>query len=459
MTICCRKKKRNTSKVSSSKYRPSLFKKNNKSILSNQIKESEEILKMKCFSLLWMAALLFLLALLDVASTFQLSYVPNGHVSRIPGKPMKTHQHVRNVYPRYISRKEVISFGVRRRKKNYVNLSLYGASSNNAAFNDEQSSPKYDDAELGQFKVIVETSKDTEKIKQLIVEDPTLSSPSPEPKLTSKPFNAFLLLACFGFAVFSILSVDDGMTRGWSITEKAMRIPLDNWSSYESSLNQQPIFTKTTINVVIYLLGDWLSQTLFVKKDLLEFDAWRTLRNGFIGMVFGPLVHEYYEFSDHILPVEEGFNRFYKIAMDQSIYIFTKCSVYIIAVNMLAGESWEYSSDAAKGKIKGIMLTAWKFWPLVHCVTYGAIPARHRILWVNCIDLFWNAILASMTSSNSESNDDQLTESKERGEQEGINNDDLVLQEMLTEVLMKDSDIDKQILASDSVDLLSHDKL
>ncbi len=223
-------------------------------------------------------------------------------------------------------------------------------------------------------------------------------------KLTPKAFNAFLLLASFGFAFYSILTVDEGMTRGWSIAEKAMRIPIDNWSSYESSLNAQPVFTKTMINVVIYLLGDWLSQTLFIKKNLLEFDAWRTMRNGLIGMVFGPCVHQYYEWSDYILPVNVGMNRFYKIAMDQTIYIFIKCSVYIVAVNMLAGESWQYSRDEAKGKIKGIMFTAWKFWPLVHCVTYGAIPARHRILWVNCVDLFWNAILASMASG---SNDDK----------------------------------------------------
>ncbi len=231
-----------------------------------------------------------------------------------------------------------------------------------------------------------------------------------EPKNTSKAFNATFLLLCFGFAAYSILNVDEGMTRGWSMAEKAMRIPLDNWSSYESSLNQQPVFTKTTINVVIYLLGDWLSQTLFIKRNLLEFDAWRTLRNGFIGMVFGPLVHEYYEFSDYILPVDAAMiNRVYKILMDQTIYIFVKCSVYIVAVNMLAGESWEFSRDEARRKIKNIMFTAWKFWPLVHCVTYGAIPARHRILWVNCVDLFWNAILASLASGKADEEDSDGT--------------------------------------------------
>ena len=231
-----------------------------------------------------------------------------------------------------------------------------------------------------------------------------------------KAMNACVLALCFGFVTYLVLNVDSGMTRGWTMTEKAMRIPLDNWSSYESSLNTQPIFTKTMINVVIYLLGDWLSQTLFVKKNILDFDAGRTFRNGFIGMVFGPLVHEYYEFSDHILPVDQVVNRFYKIIMDQTIYIGTKCSIYIIAVNMLAGESWEYSTDMVKEKLKGIMFTAWKFWPLVHCVTYGAIPAQHRILWVNCVDLFWNAILALKTSKDDDDSEDIVNTSDGRVE-------------------------------------------
>jgi protein Mpv17 len=237
-----------------------------------------------------------------------------------------------------------------------------------------------------------------------------------------KALNACLLVACFGFVTYLVLNVDNGMTRGWTMSEKAMRIPLDNWSSYESSLNEQPIFTKTMINVVIYLLGDWLSQTVFVKKNILDFDAGRTFRNGFIGMVFGPLVHEYYEFSDHILPVDQVVNRFYKILMDQTLYISIKCSIYIIAVNMLAGESWEYSTNMVKEKLKGIMFTAWKFWPLVHCVTYGAIPAQHRILWVNCVDLFWNAILALKTSTDDDEEDIEVS-SKPHGRLESLSSD------------------------------------
>lgn len=217
-------------------------------------------------------------------------------------------------------------------------------------------------------------------------------------ELVQKTINAVVLIVCFGFSIYTILSVDHEITRGWTQQEIAMRIPLDNWASYESALQEKPIMTKTFINVVIYCLGDWLSQTVFQKKNVLDFDVKRTLRNGFIGLCFGPLVHQYYEWSDHILPVEGGlFNRLRKILMDQTLYLSVKCSIYIAAVGFLQGDSLDTVTDSVKTRIGPICFTAWKFWPLVHCITYSVIPAQHRILWVNCVDLVWNAILSTMS--------------------------------------------------------------
>lgn len=217
-------------------------------------------------------------------------------------------------------------------------------------------------------------------------------------ELMQKTINAIVLIVCFGFSLYTVLSVDHEITRGWTQQEIAMRIPLDNWASYESALQEKPIVTKTFINVVIYCLGDWLSQTVFQKKNVLDFDVKRTLRNGFIGLCFGPLVHQYYEWSDHILPVEGGlFNRLQKIFMDQTLYLSVKCSIYIAAVGLLQGDTLDTVKDAVQTRIGPICFTAWKFWPLVHCITYSVIPAQHRILWVNCVDLVWNAILSTMS--------------------------------------------------------------
>ena len=230
--------------------------------------------------------------------------------------------------------------------------------------------------------------------------------------VASKLFNFALLVMSFSYVFFSVFNIDKGMTRGWTPGEISLRIPLDTWASYENSLSEKPVATKTIINVVIYLLGDWLSQTLFQGKNILDFDAARTIKNGFIGMCFGPAVHEYYEFSDWILPVDGATfgitNRAFKILMDQTIYLSIKCSIYIIAIGILNGETIGNSTENVKNRLKPIMFTAWKFWPLVHCVTYGLIPARHRILWVNSVDLVWNAILASKARDDSDEDNEKV---------------------------------------------------
>jgi protein Mpv17 len=212
------------------------------------------------------------------------------------------------------------------------------------------------------------------KLKTVSTTTKSINGESSELSTQQKVINALFLSAAFGYGIYTILNIDSGLTRGWSASEIAMRIPLDNWGAYESYLANKPIVTKTLINVIIYLLGDWLSQTVFQKKNVLDFDISRTLRNGFIGLCFGPCVHQYYEFSDAILPPELGLvTRLEKIVMDQTIYLTVKCSIYICAVGLLAGEDFATVKQRVKDKIVGIVFTAWKFWPLVHCITYRCV--------------------------------------------------------------------------------------
>jgi protein Mpv17 len=245
------------------------------------------------------------------------------------------------------------------------------------------------------------------EVSTMVQEKESSTQPTPEPpseneselSLQEKIINALFLSATFGYAVYTILNIDHGITRGWTTSEIAMRIPLDNWGAYEDYLANKPVVTKTLINVIIYLLGDWLSQTVFQKKNVLDFDISRTMKNGFIGLCFGPLVHEYYQFSDTILPPENGLvTKLEKILMDQTIYLTVKCSIYISAVGLLNGDGLQTVQQTVKDKIGGVVITAWKFWPIIHCITYGLIPARHRILWVNSVDLVWNAILSSQAN-------------------------------------------------------------
>ncbi|CAN0085558.1 unnamed protein product [Pylaiella littoralis] len=210
------------------------------------------------------------------------------------------------------------------------------------------------------------------------------------------------------WAVHSVVTVDAGSWRGWTLQETLMRLPWDNWDSYEVGLVEHPIITKTAINVGIYIIGDWLSQVNWGREEdveLWEFDLMRTLRSGFIGAIFGPVVHYYYNFSDWVLPPDILTNRPLKIIMDQSIYFCSKCTVYMSLVCLLRGASWEETKETLDTRLKGVITTGWRFWPFVHLFTYFLIPPRHRVLWVNSVDLLWNSILSSMTSGKTDEED------------------------------------------------------
>ncbi|CAM9315850.1 unnamed protein product [Choristocarpus tenellus] len=113
-------------------------------------------------------------------------------------------------------------------------------------------------------------------------------------------------------------------------------------------------------------------------------------------------------------------NRPLKIVMDQTLYFVTKCSMYIALVGLLRGDSVEEVCSQWKRSIKPVVTTGWKFWPLAHVVTYGFVPARHRVLWVNSVDLLWSSILAGM-SNNKESSDSTNTDDVGNG---GIDDQD-----------------------------------
>lgn len=84
---------------------------------------------------------------------------------------------------------------------------------------------------------------------------------------------------------------------------------------------------------------------------------------------------------------------------DQSVYFISKCSVYIALVGLLRGDDKETIVQDVKTRLWPIVFRGWKFWPLAHIITYGVIPPRHRVLWVNMLDLLWSSILASLASN------------------------------------------------------------
>ena len=182
-----------------------------------------------------------------------------------------------------------------------------------------------------------------------------------------------------------------------------------NWNAYEVSLLAHPVVTKTFIGAAIYAAGDWSAQVA-AGAPPLQVDARRVLRSSAIGAAFGLPTHLYYEWSDAVLPPTDALSGLpahvgEKILMDQTIYAATKYAAYLAAVGALAGRPAAAVADDVRTKLPSAVTTGWRFWPLAHLVTYNLVPPRHRQLWVNCADLVWVTLLATISAGDVDSAD------------------------------------------------------
>jgi hypothetical protein len=142
----------------------------------------------------------------------------------------------------------------------------------------------------------------------------TSSDPSPispiaqttpaTPAIQSRSFssnyiiNSSILLIAIVTILYQVLSVDLGITRGWSPEEIAARIPLDNWRSYTNVLNMAPLPTKAVTSATVYTIGDIIAQTK-EGKDMGELDRGRIVRSLLAGLIgHGPMSHVWYHVSE-----------------------------------------------------------------------------------------------------------------------------------------------------------------
>lgn len=103
--------------------------------------------------------------------------------------------------------------------------------------------------------------------------------------------NLAALAFTFSLAFFEVVTVDVGVSRGWTPSEFITRTVIDNWGNYEMFLHQNPILVKAYTSGIVYAISDWLTQVIEKGKPL-KFDRGSILRNASIGFfAHGPLTH------------------------------------------------------------------------------------------------------------------------------------------------------------------------
>ena len=90
---------------------------------------------------------------------------------------------------------------------------------------------------------------------------------------------------------------------------------------------------------------------------------------------------------------------FFQVTVDQLVW----CPLFTVALFTITGITAGFSPREifAIFKISGpqAILSSWLIWPAAHAINFRVIPGRQRLLYINIIQLFFNAILSALANS------------------------------------------------------------
>ena len=287
------------------------------------------------------------------------------------------------------------------------NLQLSGEQLRGLTYGHKVQWPSFSFANKHQMKMVSNMNQNGNENLSVTTNDPIVQEIEQLKKLDMNVIINTAVIVVMSIAILSKLAtVDSGMMRGWTASEMAVRIPVDNFYGYSSILAQAPISTKAVTSATVYTIGDFISQRT-EGKDIGDLDRGRILRSLLAGLIgHGPLSHVWYDWSEdifnNVLHLTEWWSFIPKVAIDQTLWGPFWNNMYIVLLGAMKLESPQVIWSDIKRTTIPLVVSGLKLWPLAHCITYGLVPVPYRLLWVDLVEIIWVTILATQAAGPQE---------------------------------------------------------
>lgn len=169
------------------------------------------------------------------------------------------------------------------------------------------------------------------------------------------------------------------------------------WRSYLRVLQKYPLPTMCSTTGTLMATGDALSQLVFEKVPVKQYDVVRSSRFFVLGFcAMGPMLRYWY------LTLEKLYagTRFAPMKMvltDQTLGAPIVLFTFVAGMSVLRGENKQQITDNVKRDFVTILINNYKIWPAVQTINFCFLPLQHRVLFVNFVALGWNTYLAWVT--------------------------------------------------------------
>ncbi|CAM9940063.1 unnamed protein product, partial [Sphacelaria rigidula] len=141
-------------------------------------------------------------------------------------------------------------------------------------------------------------------------------------------------------------------------------------------------------------------------KDIETVDLWRTGRSATAGLlIHGPLCHYWIQLMQTYLDFGGAWWAFVpKVIADQTVWSIFLNAAYSTMIMSLQGmrppeQVWEQVKTTAWPALT----SSWRFWPLIHCVSFSSIiPTDLKLLFIDCMEIIWVTILSTVANKDRE---------------------------------------------------------
>mmetsp|Transcript_4024 Transcript_4024/g.5286 ORF Transcript_4024/g.5286 Transcript_4024/m.5286 type:complete len:239 (+) Transcript_4024:281-997(+) len=168
------------------------------------------------------------------------------------------------------------------------------------------------------------------------------------------------------------------------------------WNAYNNALDEKPILTKAMTSLVGWALGDLLAQ-IFIVGGPIDWKRFATL-SAFGFLWHGPSGHYFYNWLDDKIPGTTGKIVAMKVAIDQIIWCPIFMTVFFSYLGLMNGDSMKIIGNKIKHDLLPACQGSWKVWVFVHAINFKFISTKHRLVFINTIQIAFNMFLSMIGS-------------------------------------------------------------
>ncbi len=112
----------------------------------------------------------------------------------------------------------------------------------------------------------------------------------------------------------------------------------------------------------------------------------------------GPSGHYFYNWLDEKIPGNDSKTVATKVIIDQVIWCPLFMTVFFTYLGLVAGDGFSAIADKIKNDLFTAVQGSWKVWPIVHAVNFKFISTKHRLVFINGVQIAFNMFLSLIGS-------------------------------------------------------------